>query len=74
MIILGYRYVVELLAEAVTFIEKLESHLQTVRSIPQIPNVMKDMVSSKRIEPSVYPSIKNSMLFGCSGYSYVLLE
>ncbi|KGL95718.1 HAUS augmin-like complex subunit 2, partial [Charadrius vociferus] len=38
-----HKYVVELLAEAVTFIEKLESHLQTVRSIPQIPNVMKNM-------------------------------
>ncbi|NXC20652.1 HAUS2 protein, partial [Corythaeola cristata] len=38
-----YRYVVELLTEAVTFIEKLESHLQMVRSIPQIPNMMKNM-------------------------------
>nr|XP_025951536.1 HAUS augmin-like complex subunit 2 [Dromaius novaehollandiae] len=38
-----HRYVVELLTEAVTFIEKLESHLQTVRSIPQIPSVMKNM-------------------------------
>ncbi|NXG83863.1 HAUS2 protein, partial [Stercorarius parasiticus] len=38
-----HKYVVELLAEAVTFIENLESHLQTVRSIPQIPNVMKNM-------------------------------
>ncbi|KAM6392850.1 HAUS augmin-like complex subunit 2 [Pluvialis apricaria] len=38
-----HKYVVELLAEAVTFIEKLESHLQTIRSIPQIPNVMKNM-------------------------------
>ncbi|NXN66111.1 HAUS2 protein, partial [Himantopus himantopus] len=38
-----HKYIVELLAEAVTFIEKLESHLQTVRSIPQIPNVMKNM-------------------------------
>ncbi|NXN42303.1 HAUS2 protein, partial [Rhinoptilus africanus] len=38
-----HKYVVELLADAVTFIENLESHLQTVRSIPQIPNVMKNM-------------------------------
>ncbi|PKU36371.1 hypothetical protein llap_13322 [Limosa lapponica baueri] len=38
-----HKYVVELLAEAVTFIENLESHLQTVRSIPQIPSVMKNM-------------------------------
>ncbi|NXE46981.1 HAUS2 protein, partial [Casuarius casuarius] len=38
-----HKYVVELLTEAVTFIEKLESHLQTVRSIPQIPSVMKNM-------------------------------
>ncbi|NXE81549.1 HAUS2 protein, partial [Cochlearius cochlearius] len=38
-----HKYLVELLTEAVTFIEKLESHLQTVRSIPQIPNIMKDM-------------------------------
>ncbi|NXY69862.1 HAUS2 protein, partial [Glareola pratincola] len=38
-----HKYVVELLAEAVTFIDNLESHLQTVRSIPEIPNVMKDM-------------------------------
>ncbi|NXE15739.1 HAUS2 protein, partial [Lophotis ruficrista] len=38
-----HKYVVELLAEAVTFIEKLESHLQAVRSIPQIPNIMKNM-------------------------------
>ncbi|NXV99234.1 HAUS2 protein, partial [Fregetta grallaria] len=38
-----HKYVVELLTEAVTFIEKLESHLQTVRSIPQIPNIMKNM-------------------------------
>jgi len=73
-LILGYRYVVELLAEAVTFIEKLESHLQTTRIIPQIPNIMKNMVSIKRTEPSVSPSIKNSMLFGCLGYFYVLLE
>ncbi|XP_068254658.1 HAUS augmin-like complex subunit 2 isoform X2 [Nyctibius grandis] len=38
-----HKYVVELLTEAVTFIEKLESHLQTIRSIPQIPNIMKNM-------------------------------
>ncbi|XP_062432241.1 HAUS augmin-like complex subunit 2 [Rhea pennata] len=38
-----HKYVVELLAEAVIFIEKLESHLQTVRSIPQIPSVVKSM-------------------------------
>ncbi|NXI92757.1 HAUS2 protein, partial [Psophia crepitans] len=38
-----HKYIVELLSEAVTFIEKLESHLQTVRSIPQIPTVMKNM-------------------------------
>ncbi|NXF34185.1 HAUS2 protein, partial [Nyctibius bracteatus] len=38
-----HKYVVELLSEAVTFIEKLESHLQTIRSIPQIPNIMKNM-------------------------------
>ncbi|KFQ19018.1 HAUS augmin-like complex subunit 2, partial [Merops nubicus] len=38
-----HRDVVELLAEAVTFIEKLESHLQTVRSIPEIPNTVRDM-------------------------------
>ncbi|NXV93030.1 HAUS2 protein, partial [Calonectris borealis] len=38
-----HKYVVELLTEAVTFIEKLESHLQTVRSIPQIPNIIKNM-------------------------------
>ncbi|NWI68140.1 HAUS2 protein, partial [Todus mexicanus] len=37
------KYVVELLSEAVTFIEKLESHLQTVRSIPEIPNTMENM-------------------------------
>ncbi|NXA21663.1 HAUS2 protein, partial [Ibidorhyncha struthersii] len=43
-----HKYVVELLAEAVTFIEKLESHLQTVRSIPQIPNVMKNMGTALR--------------------------
>ncbi|XP_075610507.1 HAUS augmin-like complex subunit 2 [Balearica regulorum gibbericeps] len=38
-----HKYVVELLSEAVTFIEKLESHLQTARSIPQIPTTMKNM-------------------------------
>ncbi|NXU36409.1 HAUS2 protein, partial [Drymodes brunneopygia] len=35
--------IVELLAEAVTFTEKLESHLQSVRSIPQIPHMMNNM-------------------------------
>ncbi|NXL29376.1 HAUS2 protein, partial [Glaucidium brasilianum] len=38
-----HRYVVELLNEAVTFIEKFESHLQTVRTVPQIPSIMKNM-------------------------------
>ncbi|NWV25525.1 HAUS2 protein, partial [Origma solitaria] len=38
-----HKCIVELLAEAVTFIEKLESHLQSVRSIPQIPSVMNNM-------------------------------
>ncbi|XP_055573199.1 HAUS augmin-like complex subunit 2 isoform X1 [Falco cherrug] len=38
-----HKYIVELLAEAVTFIEKLESHLQALRSIPRIPNIMRDM-------------------------------
>ncbi|NXJ47383.1 HAUS2 protein, partial [Spizaetus tyrannus] len=38
-----HKYVVELLTEAVTFIEKLESHLQAIRSVPQIPNIMKNM-------------------------------
>ncbi|NXD07839.1 HAUS2 protein, partial [Nothocercus nigrocapillus] len=38
-----HKYIVELLTEAVTFIEKLESHLQAVRSSPQIPTLMKDM-------------------------------
>ncbi|NXA91589.1 HAUS2 protein, partial [Melanocharis versteri] len=38
-----HKCIVELLTEAVTFIEKLESHLQSVRSIPQIPHVMKNM-------------------------------
>ncbi|XP_051476341.1 HAUS augmin-like complex subunit 2 isoform X2 [Apus apus] len=41
-----HKYVVELLTEAVTFIEKLESHLQTLRSIPQIPNIIKNMLFS----------------------------
>lgn len=73
-LILGYRYIVELLTEAVTFIEKLESHLQTVRILPHIPNIMENMVSSKRTEPSVSFSIKNSLLFGCLGYFHVLLD
>uniref|UniRef100_A0A8D0GAQ9 HAUS augmin like complex subunit 2 n=1 Tax=Sphenodon punctatus TaxID=8508 RepID=A0A8D0GAQ9_SPHPU len=38
-----HRYIVELLTFAVTFIEKLEAHLQTVRSIPQIHLIMKNM-------------------------------
>ncbi|NXB58375.1 HAUS2 protein, partial [Struthidea cinerea] len=38
-----HKCIVELLTEAVTFIEKLESHLQSVRSIPQIPDMMKNM-------------------------------
>nr|XP_013814853.1 PREDICTED: HAUS augmin-like complex subunit 2 [Apteryx mantelli mantelli] len=38
-----HKCVVELLTEAVTFIEKLESHLQNLRSIPQIPSIMKNM-------------------------------
>ncbi|NXR08964.1 HAUS2 protein, partial [Semnornis frantzii] len=38
-----HKYIVQLLTEAVTFIEKFESHLQAVRTIPQIPNMMKDM-------------------------------
>lgn len=47
-LILGYRYVVELLTEAVSFVEKLESHLQSAKSIPQIPTLMKNVVSSKK--------------------------
>ncbi|NXP99780.1 HAUS2 protein, partial [Vidua macroura] len=38
-----HKCVVQLLTEAVTFIEKLESHLQSVRSIPQIPHMMNNM-------------------------------
>ncbi|NXO98860.1 HAUS2 protein, partial [Certhia brachydactyla] len=38
-----HKCIVELLTEAVTFIEKLESHLQSVRSIPQIPHMMNNM-------------------------------
>ncbi|NWW08226.1 HAUS2 protein, partial [Oreocharis arfaki] len=38
-----HKCIVELLTEAVTFIEKLESHLQSVRSIPQIPHMMSNM-------------------------------
>ncbi|NXI80599.1 HAUS2 protein, partial [Rhipidura dahli] len=38
-----HKCIVELLTEAVTFIEKLESHLQSVRTIPQIPHMMKNM-------------------------------
>lgn len=61
-----------MLNEAVTFIEKLESHLQSVRSIPQIPQMMNNMVSSKKIEPAVFSSMENAVLFGCLGYFYVL--
>ncbi|NWT30087.1 HAUS2 protein, partial [Cardinalis cardinalis] len=38
-----HKSIVELLTEAVTFIEKLESHLQSLRSIPQIPHMMNNM-------------------------------
>ncbi|NXC79251.1 HAUS2 protein, partial [Cercotrichas coryphoeus] len=38
-----HKCIVELLTEAVTFIEKFESHLQSVRSIPQIPHMMDNM-------------------------------
>ncbi|NXO10585.1 HAUS2 protein, partial [Oriolus oriolus] len=38
-----HKCIVELLTEAVTFIEKLESHLQSIRSIPQIPHMMNNM-------------------------------
>ncbi|NXD89163.1 HAUS2 protein, partial [Chaetorhynchus papuensis] len=38
-----HKCIVKLLTEAVTFIGKLESHLQSVRSIPQIPHTMKNM-------------------------------
>ncbi|XP_063015179.1 HAUS augmin-like complex subunit 2 [Melospiza melodia melodia] len=38
-----HKSMVELLNEAVTFIEKLESHLQSVRSIPQVPHMMNNM-------------------------------
>ncbi|NXK34569.1 HAUS2 protein, partial [Piprites chloris] len=38
-----HKCIVELLTEAVTFTENLESHLQSVRSIPQVPNMMKNM-------------------------------
>ncbi|NXH40757.1 HAUS2 protein, partial [Dicaeum eximium] len=38
-----HKCIVELLTEAVTFIEKLESHLQSVRSIPQIPHMISNM-------------------------------
>lgn len=68
------RCIVELLTEAVSFIEKLESHLQSVRSIPQISHMMNNMVSSKRTEPAVFSSMKNAMLFGCLSYFYVLID
>lgn len=73
-LIFGYRCIVELLTEAVAFIEKLESHLQSVRSIPQIPHMMNNMVSSERTEPTVFCSMKNATLFGCLGYFYVLID
>ncbi|KAM6444807.1 HAUS augmin-like complex subunit 2 [Rhynochetos jubatus] len=38
-----HKYIVDLLAEAVTFIGKFESHLQSMRSIPQIPSMVKNM-------------------------------
>ncbi|NXJ07624.1 HAUS2 protein, partial [Odontophorus gujanensis] len=38
-----HKYVVELLTEAVTFIEKLENYLQTVKVIPQVPTFMKSL-------------------------------
>ncbi|XP_061853938.1 HAUS augmin-like complex subunit 2 [Colius striatus] len=38
-----HKYVVELLTEAVNVIEKFESHVQTIRSIPQVPEMMKNM-------------------------------
>ncbi|NXD59286.1 HAUS2 protein, partial [Corvus moneduloides] len=38
-----HKCIVELLTEAVTFIEKLESHLQSVRSMPQISHMMNNM-------------------------------
>ncbi|NWW28841.1 HAUS2 protein, partial [Falcunculus frontatus] len=38
-----HKSIVELLTEAGTFIEKLESHLQSVRSIPQIPHMMNNI-------------------------------
>nr|XP_020649406.1 HAUS augmin-like complex subunit 2 isoform X1 [Pogona vitticeps] len=41
-----HRYAVELLTMAVAFIEKLETHLATVRSIPQIPLTVKNMDSA----------------------------
>ncbi|KAF7251532.1 HAUS augmin-like complex subunit 2, partial [Varanus komodoensis] len=41
-----HRYVVELLAMAVAFIEKLETHIATIKGIPQIPLIMKNMDSA----------------------------
>ncbi|XP_077178859.1 HAUS augmin-like complex subunit 2 isoform X2 [Paroedura picta] len=41
-----HRYAVELLVLAVSFIEKLEAHLRTVKSIPQIPLTIKNMDSA----------------------------
>lgn len=42
---LYFRDVVELLALAVAFIEKLETHLLTIRNIPEIPENIRNMVS-----------------------------
>uniref|UniRef100_A0A8D2PDS8 HAUS augmin like complex subunit 2 n=1 Tax=Zosterops lateralis melanops TaxID=1220523 RepID=A0A8D2PDS8_ZOSLA len=53
-----HKCIVELLTEAVTFIEKLESHLQSVRNIPQIPHMMNNMVSSERTEPAVFSKLE----------------
>nr|XP_060616932.1 HAUS augmin-like complex subunit 2 isoform X1 [Anolis sagrei ordinatus] len=41
-----HRYVVEVLGLAMAFIEKLESHLATVRSIPDLPVAVKNMDSA----------------------------
>ncbi|KAF4787931.1 HAUS augmin-like complex subunit 2 [Turdus rufiventris] len=38
-----HKCIVKLLTEAVTFIEKLESHLQSLRSVPQIPHMVNNM-------------------------------
>ncbi|XP_042301330.1 HAUS augmin-like complex subunit 2 [Sceloporus undulatus] len=41
-----HRYAVELLALAMSFIEKLENHLATVRSLPNLPLAIKNMDSA----------------------------